>query len=166
MICEKDTAGKAELRLDLRFPSIQFKGADKRQWQYLANKKCADSIVFQYSNDQWALHIFEIKTTVRHKDWETIKKQFDGAFLNALAMAGFLKIRIDRVTMHSCYRYDKLTSPMESAEIKQALTNRESREAIDSWRRPEYRLNYCENILCAHEKTQLDASGTGKIELR
>jgi hypothetical protein len=165
VIVEKTKNGKAELHVSLQDAAICFKKIDKKTWPYLTCKKCADSVVFQYTGGKWALHIFEFKTTVRRDDWEIMQKQFDGAFLNALVMAGFLKIDIDNTTVHSCYRNDKLSKPKEPVEFRNALQNRNFRNIINSWKCPDHKLNCCENITCKHIKIKLDEQGTGECEL-
>ena len=40
------------------------------------------------------VHIWEMKRTVKEKEWEHIKKQFLGAVLNSYALAGVLIVRV------------------------------------------------------------------------
>jgi hypothetical protein len=164
-ITETIKDGEAELHVNLRNAAIHFENVDERRWPYLTHKNCADAIVFQYADGRWILHIFELKRTIRSDSWKAMQKQFDGAFLNALVMAGFLKIDIDDITVYSCFREDKLTKPKESIEVRNATGNRNCRNIIESWKRSDYRLNCCETILCRHIKTQLDERGIGTIEL-
>jgi hypothetical protein len=165
-IVETQKGGEAAVHLDLNHPAVQFKEVDKHRWDYLAKRKCADSVVFQYAAGRWTLHIFEIKTTVGYRDWENMQSQCDGAFLNALAMAGFLGIDIANITVHSCFRKDKLNHPTEPAEIRDAYTNQKTyRNTLCSWHSSDYKLQSCDSIPCRHEKTQLDERGTGKLTL-
>ncbi|MDR2133341.1 MAG: hypothetical protein LBP30_08405, partial [Clostridiales Family XIII bacterium] len=52
------------------------------------------------------------------------------------------------------------------AELRNALASRSVRDAIASWRRDDYTLQYCEGIPCEHKKKQLDENGFGTIELQ
>jgi hypothetical protein len=160
VIIENNKDGKAELHVSLRNAAICFKKTDEKTWPYLTHKKCADSVVFKYADGKWSLHIFEFKTTVRRGDWEDMQKQFDGAFLNALVMAGFLKIDIDNITVHSCFRNDKLSKPKEFVELRWASTDKKFRNTIGSWNRSDYKSNCCENITCSHKKIDLNEQGT------
>jgi hypothetical protein len=167
VIGENTEGGKAKLHLCLRNAAICFKKIDKHTWPYLTHKKCADSVVFKYADGKWSLHIFEFKTTVRHDGWEDMQTQFDGALLNALVIAGFLKIDIDihNATVHSCFRNDRLSKPKEPVELRLASADKKFRDLINSWSRSDYKPNCCENIICNHIKIKLDEQGTGEYIL-
>jgi hypothetical protein len=66
---------------------------EKHGLKCLINESCADHIIFERVSDQsWNLHIIECKKSVGDSEWEKIKKQFEGALLNALALMGVLGI--------------------------------------------------------------------------
>lgn len=97
--------GVANLQVSLTSPCILFKKLDKNKLPYLKIKTCADYVLFENRNDEWFVHIFELKTSVKAKEWIHIKKQFSGALQNAYALAGVLGIEIDldRVKTYTVY---------------------------------------------------------------
>ena len=54
-------------------------------------RKITDYVMFEYAQDQnqWLVHIFELKRSVGESEWTHLKAQFMGALQNALAEASF-----------------------------------------------------------------------------
>ena len=111
--------GEADLELHLQNPCILFQGLEKKGLHYFKNPKCADYVLFEKRENLWCLHIFELKRTVKVKEWETMKDQFMGALQNALALAGFLDIKIamDKVYLYSVYRNDKISDAANPSRL-------------------------------------------------
>ena len=82
--------GQADVEVSLSNPCILFRDLENRKLKYFKNNKCADYVLFEYQGQNWIVHIFELKKTVKTKEWEHIKQQFSGALQNALALAGVL----------------------------------------------------------------------------
>ena len=71
--------------------SILFKINQHEKLVFLKNKKCADYLLFEPTkNNKLNLHIFELKSTLRNKNWEEIKEQFLGAFYMGVAIVSFI----------------------------------------------------------------------------
>lgn len=81
--------GKADLKIQAHSQCILIRNLEKNKPEYFVNKKCADYVLFESTDDGWKVHIFELKRTVKPDVWETeIKRQFQGAMQNIFALAG------------------------------------------------------------------------------
>ena len=105
--------------------------ADKNKFSLLKNQRCADYIILIFDSGRiaWSLHIIEFTKSVGRTEWEgKIIHQFDGALLNARAIAGVMELpQFDSITAHCAYRFNKeLASP---ATQKSMLGKR----ATNSW---------------------------------
>ena len=74
-----------------------------------------------------------MKTTVKEGNWSDIKKQFMGAYQNALAIAGFLNISIntDEVSLYTVYRNDKINNFANPVAIRYDMHDKSRNEPID-----------------------------------
>ncbi len=89
---------------------LYFKG-EEADLNCLKQRKTADAIIFAFSSVETHLHIIECKTTVTYKIWEeTIKEQFEGALLRALAIHRLLNLaELTKIKFYTAYRNDKIT---------------------------------------------------------
>lgn len=171
-IDEKREQGRADLTLNLQNPCILFMGLEEHRLGYFKNKKCADHVMFEQKENDWILHIFEMKRSVGEKEWKKIKEQFRGAIQNALALAGFLDITIDlnRVCVYSVYRNDKLNDVSNPVKLRYQMHDREPRkwaEDCRDWNEDRIRLDFLNIERFRHNKIPLDvAEGTGTYNMR
>ena len=120
-LSETDSAGYVRIDTSAVGPCIHIPNMDAHKLAVFAEKKCADHLVFIFDESKqiWGLHIFELKHTIDSTKWtRLILHQFNGALLQARAIAGFL--RIDRplaVSFHCAYQKNK--SDPSPAELKQ-----------------------------------------------
>ncbi|MCC8047412.1 MAG: hypothetical protein LIP12_18320 [Clostridiales bacterium] len=173
-LIERKKEGEAELTVKLQNASILFKSLEDKKLQYFEIKKCADFVLFECKDDVWYVHIFEMKRSIGPKSWETVKEQFAGALLNALALAGALGImfQLTHIIVYSCYRNDKIDDSANPA--KQRLRMSDVRERSPEVREPglDWRNEYLlitlkrDVISCLHRKIKLDLeTGEGIFHL-
>lgn len=170
-LIEKQESGFADLQIELQSPCILFRDLEKKKLQYFKNQKCADYILYEKSGEDWNLHIFELKRTVKSKEWEVIKEQFAGALQNAFAIAGFLDISIcmERVYMHTVYRNDKINDKTNPALLRYEMHQREkgAEESFMEWKAPHVMINFEDGRCFSHDKIPLDIEkGTGIYSLK
>lgn len=167
---EKSKDGEAELKLMVNNPCIVFKQVDKNLNSYLHYKRCADSIIFEKVNDTWILHILEFKKTVKSKEWNGIKEQFLGGFLNARSLAGYLGINIDynNIKLYTCFRNDKIRAQRAAtlielrSQVGKSLKNTE----VDDWESGQVELYAFNKLKCEHSRIILDKdTGGGSYSL-
>ena len=163
--------GKADLQIDLPTPCILFNGLEKKKLQYFVNKKCADYLIFENKQDQWFVHILELKRSVGSSEWETIKLQFAGALQNAYALAGVLGIHIDleHVKVYTVYRNDKLNHVANPAKLRCEIHERDRRadsKEQAEWNAKSVEISFVDVIQLEHHKIKLDIeTGEGKYSL-
>lgn len=159
--------GYAKLKCKLNHPTIAFFNLEDKKLGYFVCQSCADKFMLsKLDDDSWVLHIIEFKRTVRIGNWESIKKQFLGAILHAMALSGFLGFKLDlkQANLYTGFRNDKVydTSPIEmkvpsgiSAKTNSYLEWKEDIVEIEIDNK--YKLN--------HSKIKLDES-SGYAELK
>lgn len=85
---------------------------DPVKWLHI--QKCADGAIIEFAEDGVHLHLVEMKSKVGAKEWNDIKKQFHGAYLNLLAIGAVLELpAFASVTLHLAYTRDRV-SPQNS----------------------------------------------------
>lgn len=166
---EKNEEGFADLQLKLNNPCILFRDLENKKLQYFKNKMCSDYVMFEYvkKDNDWRVHIFELKRSVGGKEWKRIKKQFMGALQNALALAGVLDIcvNLEKVSVYTVFRNDKLNQSMNPARLKRRMYERETdgrdKECMD-WNDEKLILDFLGDKEFRHKKIKLDIeSGKG-----
>ena len=162
---EQDKKGKNSIELTLENDMfIAFEKMERHKISYLKNQCAADYILLQLKEDNWYVHIFELKRTVKDESWKHIKKQFSGSLQNIIALAGFLNIQIvfEKVFLYTAYRNDTINNT--SDPVKQRFENMlaSSGKAIDSnntdWNNKTIFLDFESNTSFEHKKIPLDLS--------
>lgn len=109
-IVESDENGAGEAGFSVSGKAIQIRSVPgKSLILSLSHQKCADGAFLTFDNNNVHLHIVELKTTVRNKNWPDILKQFEGMFLCSVAIARLLGLdSISRVTCYLAHKHDKV----------------------------------------------------------
>ncbi|NBK93490.1 hypothetical protein D5278_16150 [bacterium 1XD21-13] len=158
---EKRTEGKAELTLKLCAPCILFCKLEDKKLKYFKNQKCADYLLYEYKENHWEMHIFELKRSIGLSQWEQIKEQAKGAIQNGMAIAGFLGIEVslDKVHMYSAYRNDKINDYANPGKQRYQMHKRVSLEHSQKrcdWNAPMIELDFLGKREFHHHKVQLN----------
>ena len=170
-IVEKKSGGEADLTVKLKNPSILFEKLEEKKLGYFINKCCADNVLFEYKNEKWILHIFELKRSVGKSDWGKIKLQFRGALQNAFALSGLLGIKIQMQDIHvyTAYRNDKLNHQANSVKQRVQMYGKEDSELVEArkeWNATQISFDVDETYVCKHTKIKLDVeTGEGEFVL-
>ncbi len=83
-----------------------------------ALNKAVDHAIFKMENSgEWTLHLIEMKTSVGAKTWAVVKAKQRASYLDMLAVAVFLGIKVKEVFAYTTYGLDKMTSEFENANI-------------------------------------------------
>lgn len=164
-------AGQADVEVGLSNPCILFKDLEKRKLKYFKNDMCADYVLFEYKGQYWTIHIFELKRTVKTKEWEHIKRQFSGALQNALALAGVLDFNVDlkQVHLYTAYRNDLINNEADPVAIRCEMHEKkhdEERPRDDDWNNEFISLDFLGELKLSHRKVKLQVdNGMAKILL-
>ncbi|SET36981.1 hypothetical protein [[Clostridium] polysaccharolyticum] len=159
---EKQKDGKMEFVLKLSYPCILFRDVDENCLKYFKSKKTADCIMFEQKDSKtWALHIFEMKATVKSKEWGKIREQFRGAYYNALAIAGYLGIEsyIKETKLYTCFQKDKIT---EDPSMVRGVLN-DANSLIKEWIRGRVNLDCFDPLCLDMEKIKAVEDDNGQV---
>ncbi|MCL6455145.1 MAG: hypothetical protein K6T78_16190 [Alicyclobacillus sp.] len=160
---EKSDSGRACIHVGVQHLCLCFHQIDKKRFEYVKEQRCADSVVMEIPPDNpWRLHIFELKKKIGHNNLIQIMKQFQGAFLRALALAGILDLgKPDSIICYAGFREDVTQEPAGLVALKPMAYPSDSQPYV-SWIRGRLRLT---DFACAKlVKIKLDEStGCGHI---
>lgn len=163
--------GVADLQVSLTSPGILFRKVDEHKLPYLKIKTCADYLLFENRNDEWFIHIFELKRTVSTEKWNHIKSQFAGALQNAYALAGVFgkEIDLDKTKTYTVYRNDKVNDVSNPIKTRCNIHEKQRDERIyaqKEWNSDVVEIDFTEKIILEHYKVQLDIEkGEGLCQL-
>lgn len=94
-------------------------------------QKSVDHIVLEKKeNNNWILHLIEMKTSVGHKTWREIKQKVRTSFLSMSALAAVMGITIDEIKTYTTYEKEKFDSVKENTNPR-AMLPPLGRPAID-----------------------------------
>lgn len=152
--------GQADVEVGLSNPCILFKDLEKRKLKYFKNDMCADYVLFEYGGQNWIVHIFELKRTVKTKEWEHIKRQFSGALQNALALAGVLDFNVDlkQVHLYTAYRNDLINNDANPVAVRCQMHEQKHAEELavdDDWNHEFISLDFPGELKLPHRKVKL-----------
>ncbi|MCL6454970.1 MAG: hypothetical protein K6T78_15285 [Alicyclobacillus sp.] len=165
---ENSQQGQARIQVQVHNPCLCFHRIDQRKFEYVKEKRCADSVVMEIlPTHGWRLHIFELKKRVGHKEWLHIVQQFQGAFLRALALAGILGFG-DPVstTCYTGFRQDAMQSSAtaDTVLLKPLAYSPSQGHPYYSW--TSGRLHLADFAWAKHVKVPLNVStGDGYIDV-
>ena len=181
-IIEDKRGGEADITLKLANPCIGFKKLEDKKCHYFDCNNAADYLLFerkQYSKidciyekerlkEEWKLHIFELKKTVKSKEWCHIKVQFLGALLNAMCLAGFMGISIDKqnIFLYTAYQNDKIKDTTNPLDLRAQMANisvEEEKKDYSDWFNDFIEISAYEVFRCKHQKIVLKGE-LGKAE--
>lgn len=108
-ISEKKEEGQGTVTFEIPGKALLIKAKDQAPliWA-LKNGKCAEGAFLTYEENQYHLHIVELKRTVRLSNWKNIINQFEGMFLSSIALLRLIDIlSVDKITCYIAYNNDK-----------------------------------------------------------
>ena len=88
---------------------------DKDRCEFFTSKwglrKCIDHFILKKQNNNWELHMIEMKTTVNRDNWEGIKEKFRASYWNILILTQFLGISFDieNVFLYTTYECEDMS---------------------------------------------------------
>ncbi|ESY03910.1 hypothetical protein X753_21795 [Mesorhizobium sp. LNJC399B00] len=111
-ITETSPGGEGTARFSSKSPIIRIKSSKQPPllWS-LKQRKCADGAFLTFVDNEVWLHIVELKSGLSLSDWAHAKKQFEGMYLTAVAVAGLLcESNVAHVTCYIAYTSDNLAA--------------------------------------------------------
>ena len=116
-IAETSSEGRGTASFSVAGKFLVLKGsAGTHQIRWLKSAKCADGCVVHVDEDDIHVHIIELKSRVNGSEWSKVQEQFEGMYLNALALLGLMEVRRWRsITCYLAYRREALSAQTTAA---------------------------------------------------
>lgn len=161
-ICLEETieSGKSQLILQLLSNSnLSIKNVDNKKTELnffksgskLGLSKRVDHIVFEkLQNDEWKLHLIEMKSTVGYGTWIDVKGKFRASYLVAQAIAAMLEMTIVKTYMYTTYEKVDLKLSDTKPSARRVHTGEKMIRPEEEWNGTEFRLNYGEKVKFEH----------------
>lgn len=138
-------------------------------------QKSVDHVLFERRTENWRLHLIEMKSSVGFKTWLLgIKPKVRTGYLNSLAIAEFLGIKITDVIAYTTYENEKFNKAESKANPRAIIPQLglPARNPVeDEWDKNQMFLDLGEEIKIPHKKIQMIKNretgvleGTLKIE--
>ena len=173
---EEEDSGKSDLTLLISNENLCIYDFDsKGKCQFLRTdkktgmQKSVDHIIFERHQDDWRLHLIEMKSSVGYKTWiDSIKPKVRTSYFTALAIADFLGIRIRDAIAYTTYESDKFGDMNHSVNPRTLvpLLGQAARDANrDEWEKDRIILNVDGEFIISHKKVQMQRNPvTGVLE--
>lgn len=167
IICleEAEDTGKSILTLKLvSNKSLSMKNVDKKHTElhFFQNVKKesmfkrVDHIIFENSSENnWKLHLIEMKSSVKDKKWIEVKGKFRASYLLAQAIAAMLEMNLVETYMYTTY--EKVQFSL-SETMPSARRNRIGEKIVrpqDEWDGKDFGLNFGIRVNFVHRPIQM-----------
>lgn len=163
MIKEASGSGKGTITFQVSSAFLAFQAVDDRPpTRWIKEKKCADGAFILFGDDETHLHIVEMKSGLRLKDWQHVRLQFKGMLLNAYAIKGLIDLDgYSKVTCYIAYSRDLLSPATPTTPVlrKFQLGTNKPLADIGDWLSGTIQLE--KNITADIIKIKRDANGNG-----
>ena len=160
---EKEDSGKSILRwkllsnqnfsirnLDKKNTIIHF--FDEKKGMY----KRVDHIVFEnLGNNDWKIHLIEMKSSVKYNKWIEVKAKFRASYLLVQAIAAILSMNIKEVRMYTTYEKCNLDIPETMPTARRLFLGQKNVDPLDEWQGTDFGLNFGERIEFMHTPIQM-----------
>lgn len=128
-------------------------------------KKSVDHIVFQNCSGNCTLHLIEMKSAVGYRTWDEVKQKVRSSYLNSLAIATVLGIKVDKVIAHTTYHDLKFSSFHDNNSNPRTYAKPLGEKAYDAktdeWDKGILRIELGEDIIIDHTSVQMEKTDSG-----
>lgn len=162
---ESEDTGKSVLEIQLISDgNLSIKNVDKKNTRMLFFQDCkeksmfkrVDHIIFErMSDDNWKLHLIEMKSWVGNDKWKEIKGKFRASYLLAQGIAAMLEMNIVETCMYTTFeRFQFSLSDTLPAERRLSLGTKHVKPE-DEWNGVDFALNFGNRIKFMHKPIQM-----------
>ncbi|KAF5087258.1 hypothetical protein DSECCO2_48150 [anaerobic digester metagenome] len=126
LLKEMCDSGKSELKIKITGDNLCIQDFDNRGKcnfvrpdKTIGMNRSVDHLIFRKTDDQWELHLIEMKSSIKNRKWIEVKQKFRASYLNAKAIAAFIGITIDKVILYTTYENAEITDrPGKTTDLK------------------------------------------------
>ena len=160
---EKEDSGKSILRWKLLSnQNFSIRNVDKKNKiiHFFDEKKGmykrVDHIVFEnLGNNDWKIHLIEMKSSVKYNKWIEVKAKFRASYLLVQAIAAILSMNIKEVRMYTTYEKCNLDIPETMPTARRLFLGQKNVDPLDEWQGTDFGLNFGERIEFMHTPIQM-----------
>lgn len=160
---EKEDSGKSILRWKLLSnQNFSIRNVDKKNTiiHFFDEKKGmykrVDHIVFEnLGNNDWKIHLIEMKSSVKYNKWIEVKAKFRASYLLVQAIAAILSMNIKEVRMYTTYEKCNLDIPETMPTARRLFLGQKNVDPLDEWQETDFGLNFGERIEFMHTPIQM-----------
>lgn len=118
--------------------------------------KRVDHIIFeQLEDDNWKLHLVEMKSNVGAEKWVDIKGKFRASYLLAQGIAAMLEMHIIETCMYTTYEKVFLSMPEEFPASRRLPLGKKHINPQDEWNGTKFGLEFGERMDFVHVPIQM-----------
>ncbi|RKQ22479.1 MULTISPECIES: hypothetical protein [Clostridia] len=162
---EKEDSGKSLLEIQLnKDGNLSIKNVDMkntRMYYFKSDKvfsmnKRVDHIIFEYvSENDWKLHLIEMKSSVGRKKWNEIKGKFRASYLLAQGIAAMLELNIVSTHMYTSYEKVQLEVSDTLPSERRMRIGEHYVKPEEEWEGDKFALNFGERLTFEHIPIQM-----------
>ena len=170
---ETEETGKSELDVKLLSDNnLSIKNVDKKNTQiqfFQVGKtkslfKRVDHIIFEHiSDDNWKLHLFEMKSSVGSEKWKEVKGKFRASYLLAQGIAAMLDINIIETCMYTTYEKVNLSISETIPSGRRLPIGENLIRPQDEWDGSNFGLNFGTRIIFKHIPLHMERNEDGVL---
>lgn len=124
----------------------------------LGNKKCAEGGFIVFNDNGLTLHLLEMKSQLRRRDWSRVKEQLMGMYLASIAVMHILQLdRPISVIVYVAYTEDKIQQRDERSYINNKMINPEQDIELQEWSQGKLHLPH--GVIAEIRKGVRDSTG-------
>ncbi len=162
---EKEDSGKSLLEIQLnKDGNLSIKNVDMKNthmYYFKSDKvfsmnKRVDHIIFEYvSENDWKLHLIEMKSSVGRKKWNEIKGKFRASYLLAQGIAAMLELNIVSTHMYTSYEKVQLEVSDTLPSERRMRIGEHYVKPEEEWAGDKFALNFGERLTFEHIPIQM-----------
>lgn len=113
-VIETVESGRAKVSFEATCDFLHLKHVDNQPpLKWMKNRQCADAGIVLDQGESLHLHVVELKSSLKSKDWDGVKSQFSGMIANVIALLATIGApKPSEVTCHVSYTRDKIKPPV------------------------------------------------------
>ena len=142
--------------VDFKNTLLHFFQKDKKQSMF----KRVDHIIFErLSDNDWKLHLIEMKSAVGNEKWIEVKGKFRASYLLAQGIAAMLEMNIVDTCMYTTYESVHLSLPETMPTARRLPLGVKQIKPQDEWDGTDFGLYFGTRIKFMHKPIKMERNG-------
>lgn len=170
---ETEDTGKSVLELQLSSSkNLSIKNVDKKNTQihfFVKDKnksmyKRVDHILFEYlDNNNWKVHLVEMKSSVGNDKWKDVKGKFRASYLLVQGIAAMLEMNLAEICMYTSFEKTCFNLSDTMPAERRLLVGERHVRPQDEWNGKKFTLNFGNRLPFIHIPIQMERNDEGVL---